>query len=172
MPYVRFGSRSLPTGKKGSLDVSETHLEQETVYDRLGDLPPVAEMISWKLLGLDRAANSIHLSFTAAKEFTNPGGTVHGGFITAMLDECMGSAVVGLTEAEFLPSTISMTTDFIRPVFVGEVFGEGRITSMGGKSAFLEGRLTDADGATLARSVAAYRLLPWPEHLKPRPKRS
>lgn len=143
---------------------------EETVYDRLpGDVPPVAKLVGWTLLKLDQASDTIHLSFSSAAEFTNPGGTVHGGFITAMLDECMGSAIVGLHEAQFLPTTISMSTDFIKPVMVGEIFGEGRITSMSGKSAFLEARLRNADGHTLARATGVYRLLPWPESLRPRP---
>ncbi|GAA3122000.1 PaaI family thioesterase [Streptomyces rectiviolaceus] len=152
--------------EKGSVPNLSTDLRDETVYDRLGPRPPVAEMINWTLLSLDKESQSIHLSFTAAKNFTNPGGTVHGGFISAMLDECMGSAVVGLTEAEFLPVTISMTTDFIRPVLPGEVFGEGRITSMSGRSAFLEGRLTDPEGNVLARSVGSFRLFPFPDGVK------
>ncbi|WP_171064317.1 PaaI family thioesterase [Actinomadura soli] len=144
--------------------------DEETVYDRLpGDVPPVAKLIGWTLLRLDKEAQAIHLSFHAATEFVNPGGTVHGGFVTAMLDECMGSAVVGLYEARFLPTTVSMTTDFIRPVPVGKLFGEGRVTSMLGKSAFLEARLTDAQDQTLARATGVYRLLPWPEALRPIP---
>ncbi|MFI0407403.1 PaaI family thioesterase [Actinomadura sp. 3N508] len=143
---------------------------EETVYDRLpGEVPPVPRMIGWTLLRLDREAQAVHLSFEPAAEFVNPHGTVHGGFITAMLDECMGSAVVGLHEAQFLPVTVSMSTDFIRPVPVGKVFSQGRITAMLGKSAFLEACLTDAQGQTLARATGVYRLLPWPEHLRPTP---
>ncbi|MFD6287217.1 PaaI family thioesterase [Streptomyces sp. NPDC060205] len=139
------------------------------MYDRLGERPPVAEMINWTLLGLDEEARSIQLSFTASKKFMNPGGTIHGGFINAMLDECMGSAVVGLTQAKFLPVTISMTTEFMRPVAPGEVLGEGRITSMNERSAFLEGKLTDTEGRLLARSIGSFRLFPFPENAKNTP---
>ncbi|WP_165964393.1 PaaI family thioesterase [Actinomadura sp. KC216] len=148
----------------------ELKSSEETVYDRLpGEAPPVSKLIGWTLLGIDRAAQAIHLSFESAPEFVNPHGTVHGGFVTAMLDECMGSAVVGLYEARYLPATVSMSTDFIRPVPVGKVFSKGRVTAILGKSAFLEARLTDAQEQTLARATGVYRLLPWPEHLRPRP---
>lgn len=79
-----------------------------------------------------------------------------------MLDECMGSAIVGLFEAEFLPVTISMTTEFIRPVPPGEILGEGRVTAINGKSAFLEGRLMNAAGELLVRSVGGFRRYPFP----------
>jgi uncharacterized protein (TIGR00369 family) len=142
--------------------VPETNTTEETIFDRLGDRPQVAALVDWTLLELDKNSDSIHLSFTATEAFTNPGGSVHGGFITAMLDECMGSAIVGLTDARFLPVTISMSTDFIKPVPVGQLFGEGRITSMGNTFAFLEARLMDPAGRTLARSIGTYRLTPFP----------
>jgi uncharacterized protein (TIGR00369 family) len=143
--------------------MSKINIKEETVFDRLGDLPQVAALIDWTLIKLDKESNSIHLSFTASNEFTNPAGNVHGGFIVAMLDECMGSAIVGLTDAQFMPATISMSTDFMKPVSVGNVFGEGCITSMGNSSAFLEAKLTDSEGRTLARAIGTYRLLPFPK---------
>jgi uncharacterized protein (TIGR00369 family) len=140
--------------------------QEETIFDRLGDLPQVAALIDWTLIRIDKESDSIYLSFTALESFTNPTGNVHGGFITAMLDETMGSAIVGLTEARFLPATISMSTDFLKPVLVGKIFGEGHITAMGSSSAFLEGKLTDSDGNTLARAIGTYRLFPFAEAAK------
>jgi uncharacterized protein (TIGR00369 family) len=137
-----------------------------TIFDQLGERPQVAALIDWNLVRLDKDESSIHLSFTAAKEFTNPAGNVHGGFIAAMLDECMGSAIVGLTDAQLLPSSISMSIDFVKPVPVGKIFGEGRITSMGKKSAFLEAKLTNPEGQVLARAIGTYRLLPFVEATK------
>ncbi|MFI8850157.1 PaaI family thioesterase [Streptomyces sp. 891-h] len=152
------------------IDVVIKEEKQETVFDRLpGEVPPVARLVGWTLLQLDKQAQVIHLSFDSPAEFVNPGGTVHGGFLTAMLDECMGSAVVGLHEARFLPSTVSMNIDFIKPVMVGKIYGQGIVTSMGRTSAFLEARLCSAEGLTLARATGVYRLLPWPEALRPRP---
>jgi uncharacterized protein (TIGR00369 family) len=143
--------------------VPKINTTEETIFDHLGDRPQVAALIDWTLIRLDKDSNTIHLSFTADETFTNPAGSVHGGFIVAMLDECMGSAIVGLTDARFLPATISMSTDFIKPVFVGKVFGEGRITSMGNSSAFLEAKLMDSEGLTLARAIGTYRLMPFPK---------
>ena len=146
--------------------VSEVSSREATVFDTLGDRPQVAELIDWTLIRLDKDTSSIHLSFTARPTFTNPAGNVHGGFVVAMLDECMGSAIVGLKEAQFLPVTITMSTDFIKPVLPGKVLGEGRITSMGNSSAFLEGKLTNTEGKLLARATATYRLLPFRDTVK------
>lgn len=153
---------------EGEALMSENKFKEETIFDRLGDLPQVAALIDWTLIKLDKDSDSIHLSFTASDMFTNPAGNVHGGFIVAMLDECMGSAVVGITDARFLPVTVSMSTDFIRPVLTGKVFGEGHITSMGNSSAFLEAKLTNSDGQILARAIGTYRLLPFQGAVKNR----
>jgi uncharacterized protein (TIGR00369 family) len=115
---------------------------ERTVFARLGNLPQVAALIDWTLVRLDVGSDSIQLSFTAAESFTNPAGSVHGGFIAAMLDECMGSAIVGLTDAQFLPATVSVTTDVIRPVRAGKVEfrgGHGRATYTPRHAQFLGG---------------------------------
>jgi uncharacterized protein (TIGR00369 family) len=135
---------------------------EATVFDRLGELPQVAALVGWTLVKLDRETDSILLSFTARRDFTNPAGHVHGGFITAMLDECMGSAIVGLRDAAFLPVTVSLSADFIAPVPPGTILGEGRITAIHRSSAFTEARLTDTAGTALARATAVYRLRPFP----------
>jgi uncharacterized protein (TIGR00369 family) len=143
-----------------TVQINEENRE-ETIFDRLGDRPEMAERIDWTLIEIDKASNSVHLSFTPIEDFTNALGRVHGGFVVAMLDECMGSAVVGVTDAEFFPITVSLTTNFTKPVLVGKVFAEGHITSIGKKYAFLEGTLRDSDGEILARAIGSYRLVPF-----------
>ena len=101
----------------------------------------------------------INLSFTTIKRFIDPLGNVHGGFIVAMLDETMGSTVIGVTDAACFTKTISMIIDFIHPIQPGTVFGEEKITSMGENITFLEANLTNEAGTVLARSTASYKLL-------------
>jgi uncharacterized protein (TIGR00369 family) len=155
--------------RTGGDPMGEFNGQEGTVFDRLGDRPQVAALMDWTLVRLDAGSDSILLSFTASERFTNPAGSVHGGFIAAMLDECMGSAIVGLTDAQFLPATVSMSTDFIKPVLVGKVFGEGRITSRSNSFAFLEAKLSDGDGQILARATGTYRLRPFPDAVKNQP---
>lgn len=136
-----------------------------TVFDRLGDRPPMAAQIDWTLIRLNRETETISLSFSSPDTFTNPTGSVHGGVVVAMLDECMGSAVVGLSDARYLAVTVSMSTDFIKPVPTGKVFGEGRVTSMNDKSAFLEARIMNTEDVTLARATGFYRIYPFQKML-------
>jgi acyl-coenzyme A thioesterase PaaI-like protein len=78
----------------------------------------------------------------------------------------MGSVIVGLSDAQYLPVTVSLSTDFIRPVPIGKVFGEGRVTSKSDKSAFLEAKITDSEGTILARATGFYRIYPFQAMVK------
>ncbi|MCA3458363.1 MAG: PaaI family thioesterase [Phenylobacterium sp.] len=132
-----------------------------SIFDSLGDKPKMAEMVGWEFIANDKDARTVSLSFVASELFSNPMGYVHGGFLSTMLDETMGSALVATTDAEFFGTTISMTTDFCRPAFCGKIFAEGRVTTMGKSVAFLEGTLTDDKGKLIARSTASYKLHPF-----------
>jgi uncharacterized protein (TIGR00369 family) len=130
-----------------------------SVFDRLGAKPPSAELLGWQLLEYDREQGWARIGFAGRAEFANPTGFVQGGYLAAMLDEAMGSALIVATDGAFLSTTISMTTDFIRPARTGAIFGEGRVSSMGRSIAFLEGRLSDAAGKPLARATASCKLV-------------
>ena len=131
-----------------------------SVFDRLGPKPPAAELLGWHLLDFDREAGWARVGFTGRPEFANPRGHVQGGCLAAMLDEAMGSALIIATDAASLSTTISMTTDFIRPAPLGILHGEGRVTSLGRTVAFLEGRLSTPDGRLVARATASCKLVP------------
>jgi uncharacterized protein (TIGR00369 family) len=130
-----------------------------SVFDRLGKAPPAAELLGWKLLACDREQGWARLSFEGRAEFANPTGYVQGGYLAAMLDEAMGSALIVATDGGFISTTISMSTDFIRPAPIGRIVAEARVTSLGRSLAFLEASLTGADGKRLARATASCKLV-------------
>ena len=130
-----------------------------TIFDQLGPRPKMAELVDWKLLALDKSARHIRIGYTAQKLFANPLGFAHGGFIVAMLDETMGATVIGVTDAEYFSTTISMSVDFLRPVPLGSLIAEGRITKLGKQIVFLESVLTDEAGKKFARATASYKLI-------------
>lgn len=63
--------------------------------------------------------NSVAFQFTVRKEMTNPVGTLHGGVIAAMIDDCMGVTFFVMGLENFYP-TINLYVDFFNPV------GEGK----------------------------------------------
>jgi uncharacterized protein (TIGR00369 family) len=89
---------------------------------------------------------------TPSKRFYNPLGTVHGGWISTLLDSAMGCAVHSLLGAGQAYTTVDMTVSFVRPVFekTGKLTCEGKIIHAGGRIATAEGRVWDEVGTLIA----------------------
>ena len=84
--------------------------------------------------------------------FYNPLGTVHGGWISGLIDSAMGCAVHSLLKAGQAYTTVDMTINFVRPVFekTGRLKCEGKIIHAGGRIATSEGRVWDQAGKLIA----------------------
>ena len=127
----------------------------------LDDLPapPCARLLGWRILAVKPKDGWIKVGFDARWEFTNPAGFIQGGFLAAMLDDTMGPAVFAMTEGRLYAPTIEMSVTFLKPARPGRLVGEGRVIQLGASIAFLEGSLTDATGALIARATASARLV-------------
>lgn len=121
--------------------------------------PPAAATLGWELRTVDPDAGTIEVGFTATEAFLNPAGTIQGGFLSAMLDDTMGPALVAtLGPGEFAP-TLDLHVQFLRPVRPGALVGKGRVVERGGGVAFLSGELADAEGQLVATATATARLV-------------
>lgn len=121
--------------------------------------PPVAATLGWKLSSIAPERGEIEVFFTAHEGFTNPIGKVQGGFLTAMLDDTMGPALVAtLPDGEFAV-TLELKVNFLRPAVPGRITGTGRVVHRGGSIAFLAGELRDDGGEVLATATATARII-------------
>lgn len=144
--------------------MSETAISPRTIFDELpGEMPPAAALLGWDVLKIDEERETIRIAFEGKPEFTSPSGFIQGGFLTAMLDEAMGSILTAVSKGTQLPATMSMTIDFARPALPGRLIGEGRITQKGREVIFLEGKLFDANSKLIARSTACSKILKFPK---------
>jgi uncharacterized protein (TIGR00369 family) len=121
--------------------------------------PPCAQHLGWKLLEHDAAAGTVRVGFTPRPEFLNPAGYVQGGFLTAMLDDCMGPAVWFYSQGQVYTVTIGMSVNFVRSVRIEPVVGEGRVVHLGKTVGFVEARLFDGQAQLLAHATASVRLV-------------
>ena len=129
-----------------------------TALDKL-PAPPCARLLGWHLLDARPAEGWIRIGFDGKPDFCNPAGFVQGGILSAMLDDTMGPAVFAMTEGRLYTSTISLTVNFLAPAKPGPITGEARVTQLGKTVAFVEGRLTAADGTLLATASTSARLV-------------
>ncbi len=102
----------------------------------------------------------VKLSFMPRREFLNPRGGVQGGFLTAMLDECFSFAAFTHMKGAFATPTIEMTTQFLRPVKIEPLIGEGQVIKAGRSIVFSEAKLYRADGKLCAKTTASTMLVP------------
>jgi uncharacterized protein (TIGR00369 family) len=128
-----------------------------TVLDRF-PTPPCATLLGLDIIDANPEEGLVRIAFTARPEFCNAAGNVQGGFLTAMLDDCMGPAILIASDAKVFPSTIDLNVQFLAPAKPGPLIGTGRVVQIGRTIGFVEAELQDGSGTTLARARASVRL--------------
>ncbi len=133
-------------------NVSElTGLEYlERVVDGRIDHPSMALLLNFRLTEVEHGRAVI--SGEPNESYCNPNGSIHGSWIAALLDSCMGSAVHSTLGAGVGFTVVDFKIDFVRPVMTdtGPVVAEGTILSVGKQIGRANGVLRDASGAMLA----------------------
>jgi uncharacterized protein (TIGR00369 family) len=129
-----------------------------SVFDRF-EPPPSAKLLGWTLRHIDAAAGTIEIGFTADDRFLNPGGTVQGGFLAAMLDDTQGPALFGHTSGEAYAPTIDFNVSFLKAARPGKFVGKGRVIRLGRNIAFTEAELFDEAGDLVARATFSNRVM-------------
>ena len=71
--------------------------------------PPCADTLGLQFVEIDGERGAIETKFEAKPEFLNPAGNVQGGFLAAMLDDTMGTALSATLDAGQLAPTPSHT---------------------------------------------------------------
>ncbi|MCP4105611.1 MAG: PaaI family thioesterase [Desulfobacteraceae bacterium] len=84
---------------------------------------------------------------------------VHGGIVSAILDEIMGWSAIYLLKKVVL--TKSITIDFLKPVFIDtELKAEGKVLKIvSEREAIIEGIIYNQDGKMCTRSEGTFSLL-------------
>jgi uncharacterized protein (TIGR00369 family) len=126
-----------------------------------GDIPPppAAKLLGWKVLEARQGSGRIRVQFEATEQFTNPLGSVQGGFLAAMLDDTLGPALATTFAADEFAPTLELKVSFVRPARPGTIIGTGWVVHRGGSVAFLQGELHNAEGELLATGSATARLV-------------
>lgn len=128
-----------------------------TILDRL-PTPPCATLLGLNILEADRDSGRVKIAFVAKPDFCNASGNVQGGFLAAMLDDCMGPAILVATDAASFPSTIDLNVQFLAPAKPGRLIGQGRVIKIGKTIGFVEAQLEDPSGTQIARATASVRI--------------
>jgi uncharacterized protein (TIGR00369 family) len=121
--------------------------------------PGSARTLGFRMLSVSQAERRVEIAFEPSVEAVgNPMGQVQGGFVCAMLDECMSVAGMITSGMTCVVPTLEMKTSFLRPAIPGPLKGVGWVVKLG-QDRLLPGR----------RALRSRRPDCWP---RPAPRRS
>lgn len=98
----------------------------------------------------------------AAGDAQNGTGRVHGGAITALIDNAATAAAwahSGLSE-DARGTTISLTCNFLDAGKTADLIADARVVRRGRSMVFVEIDVTDADERAIAHGLVTYKLNP------------
>ena len=120
-----------------------------------GTLPfaPISETLDYVLIDA-QPGRSVFQGRPMLRHY-NPLGTVHGGWISTLLDSCMGCAVHTLLPVGKAYTTAELKVNFVRPLTtrVPLVRAIGQVIHGGSRMATAEGRLVGPDGKLYAHAT-------------------
>jgi uncharacterized protein (TIGR00369 family) len=99
-------------------------------------------------------------TMSADERFTNPAGTVQGGFLSAFMDSAMGSATVTWGKGrKVFSANVEMKTSFLAAARVGSTLTcTAQVVGGGTRVLFAEAVVHDDTGRMVARASSTYLL--------------
>ena len=123
-------------------------------FQRSKNQPTGSQTLGFRIVAVSQAEKSVEVEFDAKAELLlNPMKQIQGGYLCAMLDECMSVACMVASGMTHVAPTAEMKTTFFRPAMPGKLKGIGKVAKWGRTIAFTEGELYDADGRLLAKAT-------------------
>ena len=121
---------------------------------RTKNQPTGSQTLGFRMVAVSQAEKMVEVAFDAKAELLlNPMKQIQGGYLCAMLDECMSVACMVASGMTHVAPTLEMKTSFLRPAKPGAIKGSGRVVKWGRSVAFTEGELYDPDGKLLAKAT-------------------
>jgi len=134
---------------------------------RTKNQPTGSQTLGFRMTAVSQAEKSVEVEFDARAELLlNPMKQVQGGYLCAMLDECMSVACMVASGMTHVAPTAEMKTSFFRPGLPGKIRGVGRVVRWGSRVAFTEGELFDPEGRILAKATGTAIPTPFQSYKK------
>ena len=141
-------------------DVTDEEVEALLLFGRSGLGAPCAILLGRQLIEHDQDRGWIKFGSEGKPELLNPAGRVQGGFLAALLHDTMGPVVLLKSGGALYPSSLDINVSFLAAAKPGPLICEAEVLRLGKTVGFVEGRLMDNEGRTLARATSSVMLVP------------
>ena len=136
-------------------------------FQRTKNQPTGSQTLGFRMVAVSQATKTVEVEFEARAELLlNPMKQIQGGYLCAMLDECMSVACMVASGMTHVAPTAEMKTTFFRPAMPGKLKGVGKVVRWGSRVAFTEGELFDPEGRLLAKATGTAIPTPFQSYKK------
>lgn len=141
-------------------DEFSKRLERNVDPDRWSSMPKICAELTPKPISFDEKRLETLFSFETTNWMGNPIKWLHGGIISTIFDNAMGSLATVISEGNFTP-TVTLQVNYLRPVpLEGNVYVLARVTKPGRSLIYTCAELyAEIDSDTpLATATAVYAI--------------
>lgn len=135
-------------------------MEPQHVLDALNShAPGFLKMLGGQVVAASKDARSCIFEFDIGKDYCHSIDVVQGGFVTAMLDAAMSHAVFVCVPDIVNVSSLEIKTSYLAPTRAGVLRVEGYLLSNSYRTAFMEGKIYNAEGELTATSSSVGKIV-------------
>lgn len=139
---------------------TEDWLKEELEFINVKMAHTLNGRLKGEFVSCDDENKEIILQYPLEDWMVNGLGTLHGGMTNTMMDLAMSIAVYAFSR-ETIPPTVSMTTNYLRPIPMGDyVLIKTRLTSLGKRNAtaYCEAIVPDS-GKVACTAIGTYAII-------------
>ncbi len=132
--------------------------EQQLKDKLIAEFPPCVKSLGGQMSAVDCEAGTATMTFQIPLDYCHSGDIVQGGFVAAMLDATMYSAVAARYLGVQAMPTLELKVSYLMPSRAGAFRATATVIKAGKSTVFIEARLYNADGEMTATGSSTARV--------------
>jgi len=119
--------------------------------------PPIAKLIGFVPTHFEPGVSVMEMD--ADTRHANPMGTLHGGVLCDLSDAAMGTAMASTLEPDEAFTTLSLTSNFFKPIWKAHLRASARVTKRTRTLGLVECDIEDEQGSLVAKVFSTCMVL-------------
>ena len=119
--------------------------------------PPIAKLIGFVPTHFEPGVSVMEMDADA--RHANPMGTLHGGVLCDLADAAMGTAMASTLESDETFTTLSLTSNFFKPIWKAHLCARARVTKRTRTLGLVECEVEDEQGSLVAKVFSTCMVL-------------